>query len=225
MLLKINGPKSVLWQWDLNQQLVVDDTVCGEVHFCNGTTDCALVCEVYERDGLRLVDVPNILLQSANRLTAYLCIGDRQTLHQQTFPVVARNKPDDYVYTETEVKRWEALERRVLDLIRDMEEAKASGELKGDPGPAGPIGVTGAKGERGDAFKYEDFTPEQLEALRGPQGPKGDTGESGVVAPVTGFFSLMVDDDGGLWAISEEENELAFEYDAETGALYVVQEV
>ena len=117
MLLKINGPKSCFWQWDVDQQLIVEDAVCGEVHFCNGTTDTAPVCEIYERDGLRLVDVPNIFLQTANPLTAYLCAGG--TLHQQTFPVVARNKPDGYVYTETEVKTWAALDGR----IKQLEEA------------------------------------------------------------------------------------------------------
>ena len=119
MLLKINGPKRYFWQWDLDRQLVVGDEVCGEVHFCNGTDDCALVCEVYQHAGLRLVNVPNILLQTAKPLTAYLYLKGRDgclTRHQQTFQVVARTKPADYVYTETEVKSWAALEDRVKAL-------------------------------------------------------------------------------------------------------------
>lgn len=119
MLLKINGPKSFFWQWDLNRQLIVGEDTCGEVHFCNGTTERALVCEIYQQDGQRLVNVPNVLLQAAKELTAYLYLKDGKgglTRHQQTFQVVARSKPDDYVYTETEVKTWSDLEARVKAL-------------------------------------------------------------------------------------------------------------
>lgn len=119
MLLKIKGPKSYFWQWDLDRQLVVGEDTCGEVHFCNGTTECALVCEIYQQDGQRLVNVPNIFLQTDRDLTAYLYRKGSDgslTRHQQTFRVVRRNKPDDYVYTETEVKTWTALEDRVKAL-------------------------------------------------------------------------------------------------------------
>lgn len=132
MLLKINGPKSFFWQWDLDRKLIVEENTCGEVHFCNGTTDCALVCEIYQQDGQRLVDVPNICLQEAKPLTAYLYLKGSDgclTRHQQTFQVVARNKPDDYIYTETEVKTWTDLEARVEALEKNG-------------GPGGGITVT-----------------------------------------------------------------------------------
>ena len=55
---------------------------------------------------------------------------------------------------------------------------------------------------------------------------QGERGESGVTAPVNGFFTLSVDADGNLWAISAEEGTpLSFEYDSETGDLYIIQEV
>lgn len=126
MLLKINGPKRYFWQWDLDRQLIVGDEVCGEVHFCNGTDDCAPVCEVHQQDGQRLVDVPNILLQTAKPLTAYLYLKGSDgclTRHQQTFQVVARTKPADYVYTETEVKSWAALDERIKALEENGKDA------------------------------------------------------------------------------------------------------
>lgn len=55
---------------------------------------------------------------------------------------------------------------------------------------------------------------------------KGERGESGVITPLNGFFTLSVDADGNLWAHSAEEGTpLSFEYDGETGDLYIVQEV
>lgn len=86
----------------------------------------------------------------------------------------------------------------------------------------GSRGPQGERGERGDAFTYEDFTDEQLESLRGPQGEPGD---AGLIAPVSGFFSMRVDEGGNLWAYSSaNESVPQFEYDESTGDLYFVTE-
>lgn len=83
----------------------------------------------------------------------------------------------------------------------------------------GAAGAKGEKGDKGDAFTYEDFTPEQLAAL------KGEKGDSGVIAPVAGFFTLTVDDEGNLWAHSAEGGTVPnFEYDNATGDLYMITE-
>ena len=93
--------------------------------------------------------------------------------------------------------------------------------------------LIGPQGEQGAPFLYENFTAEQLEALRGPQGiqgaqgiqgPRGErglTGESGVVSPADGFFTLSVDTDGNLWVTSRDGNTNSFDYESETGNLYV----
>jgi len=73
-----------------------------------------------------------------------------------------------------------------------------------------PQGIQGPQGERG------------LQGVQGIQGPQGD---SGIAAPVSGFFTLSVDENGDLWVYSEADTTLEFEYDSETGNLYVVQEV
>jgi hypothetical protein len=85
--------------------------------------------------------------------------------------------------------------------------------------------VTPVQIPNGKPFEYKDFTPSQLEALRGPQGEQGEPGPSGIVAPINGFFSLSVDENGDLWAYSEDDLSMDFEFDPETGNLYVVQEV
>lgn len=118
------------WQWDLNQRLVVSTDVCSEVHFCNGTTDCALVCNVYEQDGKRLVNVPNVLLQTGKPLRVFSYDKDH-TIHSALFTVIARTKPDDYVYTETEIQDIKTVVKNALN------EAKESGLFDGDPGKDG----------------------------------------------------------------------------------------
>ena len=53
--------------------------------------------------------------------------------------------------------------------------------------------------------------------------PKGDKGnEGGVSAPISGFFTMYVDDDGYLWAVSQDDVSDMFYYDETEGVLYFV---
>lgn len=112
-MFKLINDRDSFYQWDLNQKLIVEDSSVDEVHFCNKTDDCSLVCEVYEQDGKRLVNVPNILLTEAWDIRAYAYCNDCYTKQSERFKVIARTKPADYVYTETEIKSWESIEARV----------------------------------------------------------------------------------------------------------------
>ena len=107
------------WQWDSNQQLIVDDDTVFEVHFSNRSDTVALVCEIKEVDGIRVVDVPNILLQRDWPLHVYAFAQD-YTEYEKTFEVKGRDKPADYVYTETEVKSFDELEKKVDNHIADV---------------------------------------------------------------------------------------------------------
>lgn len=80
---------------------------------------------------------------------------------------------------------------------------------KGATGPTGPQGVKGEQGERGP------------QGIQGPRGEKGDRGDSGVIAPMSGFFSLTVDSDGNLWShVVDGAAAPPLSYDASTGELY-----
>jgi hypothetical protein len=138
---------------------------------------------VYEQDGKRLVDVPNVLLQSTNQLHAFAYIkgeGDRYTMRSKSFFVLPRSKPDDYVYTETEV--WTA-EKAVAEAL---EEAKASGAFKGEKGDKGDKGDPGEPGG-GQSYVLPIATPDTL----------------GGVQPITKTDAMTqsvgVDETGGLW--------------------------
>lgn len=118
-LFKISDGRSAFHQWDTGRQLVVADQVCGEVHFCNGTSDCSLKCEIIEQDGRRIVDVPDLLLQTARRISVFAYVKDSRggyTRRAVSFEVLPRTKPDDYIYTEPEKQTWERLEKRIEDL-------------------------------------------------------------------------------------------------------------
>ena len=111
-MFKIYDGREHFYQWDVDRQLIVSDPAIKEVHFCNRTDSCSLVCETYVVKGVTLVDVPNLLLQTAWRIRAYAYDGN-YTKHEECYEVTPRTKPSDYVYTETEVKNYRDLEERI----------------------------------------------------------------------------------------------------------------
>ena len=115
------------YQWDIDRKLIIEDNSINQVHFCNRTDSCSLVCEVYEENGQRLVNVPNVLLQNDWRINVY-GYDKNYTKHSAVFDVVKRTKPADYVYTETEVKTYTELEER----IDKIEETSVSEEKIGE---------------------------------------------------------------------------------------------
>jgi hypothetical protein len=126
-MIYIYDGRDKFYQWDINQKLVIDNPDVNEVNFSTAAHSQALVCEIYELDGKRVVDVPNILLTNSWDINVYakcdLCV--RETAK---FEVMERAKPDDYVYTETEIKKWEDLEARVNETLEQMEETAANVE-------------------------------------------------------------------------------------------------
>lgn len=127
-MFKIENGRLSFYQWDINQRLIVEDSTITEVHFCNKTSDCALVCGVYEEDNKRLVNVPNILLQEDWVIYVFAYSGNH-TRHEESFIVYSRTKPDSYIYNETEVKSFELLEKRIEALEKNGGGSGSGGEV------------------------------------------------------------------------------------------------
>jgi hypothetical protein len=126
-LFRIYDGRNQFYQWDIDRKLIVEDKTINEVHFCNKTGDCSLVCEVYEYQGLRLADVPNVLLQTDWRINVYGYDIDH-TKFCEVFDVIKRSRPADYVYTDEDIRFWEELEAR----IDQIEENGVSDERIGE---------------------------------------------------------------------------------------------
>ena len=114
-MFKIYDGREHFYQWDLDRKLVVEDPSVTQVHFCNRTDNCSLVCQTYVENGVTLVNVPNILLQTDWKIRVYAYDG-KHTKHDSCYEVAGRSKPADYVYTETEVLDYKDLEDRVAVL-------------------------------------------------------------------------------------------------------------
>ena len=104
------------WQWDLNHRLILNGVEPGvEVHFSNCHSEKALVTETYADGELVFANVPNIMFTEAADISVFVNIGEQVT-DAVLISVFERPKPEEYVYTETEVKSLEALERRIDEL-------------------------------------------------------------------------------------------------------------
>lgn len=114
-MFKLYDGRESFYQWDLDRKLIVEDKDIKQVHFCNRTDECSLVCETYIEDGLNLVNVPNVLLQEDWRINVY-AYDVNYTKHSERFDVIRRSKPDNYVYTETETLNYNTLAERVAAL-------------------------------------------------------------------------------------------------------------
>jgi hypothetical protein len=201
-LFKIYDGRDRFYQWDVDRKLIIEDATITQVHFCNRTDECSLVCETYQEDGLTLVNVPNILLQTDWRINVY-AYDTNYTKFCETYKVERRSKPEDYVYTETEVLNFNTLLNRIdevdaniaksvndyleenpveVDLtgyVTEENMAAAIAEIELTPGPQGPIGETGPAGKDGAPGK-DGYTPVKgVDYFDGAPGKDGKDGKDG----------------------------------------------
>lgn len=114
-----------LYQWDLNQDLVIHGlnlTVAPEIHFANANMDRAIVRQSTLEDGVVTVRIPNSLLQTSLPIKAYVGIYEGETfnvIEVVSIPVRARARPFDYTIEDTngEVYSFKALENRINKIL------------------------------------------------------------------------------------------------------------
>lgn len=110
---------SKLFQWDLNRKIkIIGKEEVDEVHFSHIGDEEALVVKPIKENNILIANIPNILLQESKDIFVYLVSKDK-TLKETFFTVGRREKPSDYVYTETEIKRYETLEERISALEKN----------------------------------------------------------------------------------------------------------
>ena len=107
-----------LYQWDLDRQIRItapEGITVDEIHFARENDKDALVERTKDVEGKLVADIPNILLQRYGKIRVWL-VSEDQTVFSDILIVIQRAKPADYVYTETEVLRYEDLEKRIKAL-------------------------------------------------------------------------------------------------------------
>lgn len=129
-IFKIYDGRTSFYQWDTGQKLIVLNEDVTEVHFSNRNMEHSKQKQVYtDKNGLRVVNVPDLLLQLPKNLIAYAYAKDDngagRTIKSVKFAVVQRPIPVDYVCGQDDVIDDIAMRLELLEvLIKDVEAGK-----------------------------------------------------------------------------------------------------
>ena len=208
-MFKILDGRDELFQWDTNRQIIVSDASIDAVHYSNRTDDSALVVAVKEKNGLRVADIPNILLQESWDINVYGYCNGYYTKQAARIKVNPRTKPESYVYTETEVLNYNTVMEKVNTIENNIGEAVNDYLIKnpvvvdlsnyytksqvdaaidaveltpgpqGPQGPEGPQGAPGKDGQDGAPGPAGPAGPAGKDGAPGQQGPQGEPGAPG----------------------------------------------
>lgn len=114
-----------LYQWDSNVKLIVEDDRINQVQFSQRFSRTAVCVKVENGECF----VPNELLQSYCDIFAYACIVDNDGQvceFSEMFTVFARPKPDNYIYTPTEIITFKRIEdelnKKIEALAKEIED-------------------------------------------------------------------------------------------------------
>lgn len=225
MTLELADGRGELFQWDAGRIIEFGDDTVSQAHFTSTekVTDIPYTVEV--KNGKAAI--PDELLQVPGKLIVYAWVSDTNggyTKVQVIFPVFARPKPSDYVYTPTEHAGFDRLRAEIGDLSDLTTKEKANlvaaiNEVARTGGGAGSmdlrvadgyiqystdsgstwtnlIAVSDLKGDKGDTGATG---PQGAQGVPGAKGEKGDTGATGAdgITPHIG--------DNGNWYLGTED--------------------
>lgn len=158
MEITLSNGKGHFYQWDTGQSIQVPEGV-PTVHFkMHGESVAFQAVD-------RMVAVPDELLQLKNDIILWT-YDTNHTIDVARVPVKERDKPADYVYTPTEVKTWEQLDKRIAALEK-------GGGVAGVTSVNGKTGTVELTAKDVGAATHEDVTSAVKSATENLQ-PKGD---------------------------------------------------
>ena len=127
-IFKIYDGRTNFWQWDTKQKLIVLDDRITEVRFSNRNMEHSKRRIVYtDNNGMRICNVPDLLLQLPKNLIAYACIkrddGSCSTVKAVKFAVARQPIPTDYICEQDAVVEDILLRIELLEnLLKDVEQ-------------------------------------------------------------------------------------------------------
>lgn len=129
-IFKIYDGRTNFWQWDTKQKLIVLDERVTEVRFSNRNMEHSKRRPVYtDKDGVRICNIPDLLLQLPKNLIAYACVkgedGCCSTIKAVRFAVFQQPIPTDYICEQDAVVEDILVRLELLEsLLKDVETGK-----------------------------------------------------------------------------------------------------
>lgn len=204
-LIENSEGRQELWQWDLGRKVRVipaEGITVDEVHFGNVFSGEALVVipTVDETTGDIVANVPNILATQFFRINVYavMIIPDGKiTTERIMLDVEAREKPSDYIYTETEIKNYDALVKRI-EALENYIPGSGGGGINPEQLQAVIDEALRKAKESGEFDGKDGYTPQKgIDYFDGKDGLNGADGADGKTA-------YQYAKDGGYTGTEEE---------------------
>lgn len=204
MTLELADGRGELFQWDTGRIIEFGEDAVSQAHFTSTEKVINIPYTVEVKN--RKAAIPDELLQVPGKLIVYAWVSDTNggyTKVQVNFPVFARPKPSDYVYTPTEHAGFDRLRTEIGDLADLTTEAKdtlvaAINEAARTGGGAGSMDLRVADG-------YIQYSTDggstwtnliAVADLKGADGKPGATGADGITPHIG---------DNGNWYIGDDD--------------------
>lgn len=125
MKISLENGQLYCWQWETNQRLVIDTLEGYEIEELSCKMGIPkdkigiIEVEIYKENEMIFSNIPDTLLQHEGLIEVWIQTNlefSPATLAHWRFRVKKREKPEDYVYTETDVLTWQELDKRITVL-------------------------------------------------------------------------------------------------------------
>ena len=210
MTLELADGRGELFQWDTGRIIEFGEDAVSQAHFANTEKVINIPYTVEVKN--RKAAIPDELLQVPGKLIVYAWVSDTNggyTKVQVNFPVFARPKPSDYVYTPTDQMTLQAIQRQIGDLADLKTEVKTNLVVAiNEVARTGGVDVSGA--QVGQTIRVsavdESGMPTAWEAADFPE-PMNDSdtiealAECGIITPAYQDGVFYTDADGAIYIL------------------------
>lgn len=163
-----------LYQWDTGRIVMCkapEGMWIDEIHLDNYTTKNAIILNTYLDGDYVCAKIPDVVLQKLNPINIYTVMkveDNEKTIESMQFNIIQRKKPEDYVYEEEEILRYDKLEEKLEELEERIDNFEPGGG-----GGGGNVEITAESIEEALGYVPADKDEIEIPDYSAVEGEKG----------------------------------------------------